>query len=293
MPDEEKLLANRWRLARELRRLREQADLSGRRLAERVGISQSKVSRIESCATIPTHAEVAAWADATGLSASAAEKLRTLVDAAYTEFHPWKSALQERVHLQHDIQEIENATGVKLVYEPSIVPGLLQIAEYARRVFTQFEPAYPAVDVPAAVAGRLDRQVALFDPARRFEFVVAEAALRFRIAPVDVMLAQLDRIESLSTLENVSIGLIPQSAPAVTHVPHGFVVFEPADDEADTLVMVETVHANLTVADPGDVELYKRQWSLLQGSATFGGSASGLLRDLAAELRALPPESVR
>ena len=39
-----------------------------------------------------------------------------------------------------------------------------------------------------------------------------------------MMASQLDRIGSLSTLENVTIGLIPQDANAVTHVPHGFVI---------------------------------------------------------------------
>src|ERR1700683_5095050 len=41
--EQDKLLSNRRRLAVELRRLRERAGLSGRQLAERIGISQSKV----------------------------------------------------------------------------------------------------------------------------------------------------------------------------------------------------------------------------------------------------------
>lgn len=292
MRDEERLLANRRRLAGELRKLRDQADLSGRQLAERVGISQSKVSRIESCTTIPTHSEVVAWAAATGLSGIAVDRLEKLVDDAYTETHPWTNVLQDRPHLQHEIQEIENRAGAKFVYEPSIVPGLLQIAEYARRVFAQFEPAYPVMDLPAVVAGRLDRQVALFERTRRFEFVLTEAALRWRIAPAEVMHAQLDRIESLSTLPNISIGLIPQNARARTHAPHGFVIFDVADGEADALVMVETVHANLTVGDPAEVALYRRQWELLKESAVYGDPARVLLRHLAAELRALPSEEV-
>jgi transcriptional regulator with XRE-family HTH domain len=288
--DQDVLLRKRRQLGGELRRLREQAGLSGRELAGLVGISQSKVSRIESGTTIPTVPEVDSWATATRAAGSAAEVLRMMTDAAYTEVHPWDDAMRERAHLQDSIQELENASGLKMIYEPLVVPGLLQTAEYARRLFTIFEPPYAERDIPAVVAGRLDRQTALFDPARRFEFLITEAALRFRPGPASMTVAQLDRIASLSTLENVEIGLIPLDAAVLTHVPHGFVIFEPADDGPDALVLVETVHANLTVSAAGHVALYRRQWSLLRESAVFGAAARDLLAAVAPTARRPSPE---
>jgi transcriptional regulator with XRE-family HTH domain len=286
--EQETLLSNRRRLAVELRRLRDRAGVSGRQLAERISISQSKVSRIESGLTIPSGPEVAAWAAAVSASETATEFLTMLTSAVYTEVHPWHAAMREQTHLQDEIQEIENRAGSVLAYESTVVPGLLQTAEYARRVFAMFEPAYAELDLPAVVAGRLDRQAALFDPARRFSFLITEGALRWRAGPPHVLLAQLDRIASLSTLENVSIGLIPHAAPARTHSPHGFVIFESIDRDGDALVMVETVHANLTVNDPVHVALYRRQWSLLAESAVFGDAARELLTVIAADIR-LPP----
>jgi transcriptional regulator with XRE-family HTH domain len=280
------LLIQRRRLSAELRRLRERAGLSGRQLAERIGVSQSKISRIESAATMPTGPEVSAWASAVSASVSATEKLLLLTDSAYTEVHAWDTALRDQTHLQDDIQEIENRTGTKLTYEPSVVPGTLQTAEYARRIFTMFEPSYAELDIPVVLAARLDRQTALFDPAQRFGFLITEAALRLRVGPPPLMASQLDRIASLSTLENVSIGLIPQDARAVTHVPHGFVIFESANREtADPLVLVETVHANLTVSKPGHVALYQRQWSLLAEMAVYDGDARDLLAAISADIR--------
>lgn len=287
------LLIKRRQLGAELRRLRERAGLSGRQLAEQVGISQSKISRIESGATMPNAPEVNAWVVAVSAPTSAVENLLMLTDAAYTEVHPWDIALRGQPHLQDDIQEIENRSGTKLDYEPFVVPGLLQTAEYARRIFTMFEPSYAELDIPAVVAGRLDRQIALFDQSQRFGFLITEAALRLRVGPLSMMLGQLDRISSLSTLENVSIGLIPQDAQVVTHVPHGFVIFESADHEAgDALVLVETVHANLTVSEPGHVELYRRQWSLLAEMAVYETGASELLAGIAADLRRAPWDDV-
>ena len=286
--EREELLSNRRRLAGEMRRLRDLSGISGRQLAERIGISQSKVSRIEAGLTVPSAPEVAAWAASVNASDTAAALLTALTEAVYTEVHPWHAALRERIHLQDEIQEIENRTRTQLAYETSLVPGLLQTAEYARRVFVMFDPAYAELDIPAVVAGRLDRQVALFDPAQRFAFLITEGALRWRIGPPPVLLSQLDRIASLGTLENVSIGLIPQAAPVLIHVPHGFVIFEPTDRDADAVVMVETVHANLTINDPLHIALYRRQWSLLEKMAVFGDAAHDLLAMIAADVRALP-----
>ena len=213
-----------------------------------------------------------------------------LADAASTEVHPWDTAMRERSHLQNDIQEIEARSRAVLVYEPTLVPGLLQTAEYARRVFAMFEPAYAEPDIARVTASRVDRQAALFDPARRFGFLITEAALRWRPGPPCLVLAQLDRIASVSTLGNVTVGVIPQSALALTHVPHGFTVIEPGDPDDDTLIFVETAHANLTVSDAGQLALYRRQWSLLEQMAAHGPDLRDLLSHIAADISALPSE---
>jgi transcriptional regulator with XRE-family HTH domain len=287
-PDQEIVLGKRRQLCGELRRLREQAGLSGRELAARMGISQSKVSRIESGTAVPSIPEVSKWAQETGAAGRTEEGLRILAEAAYTEVRSWHDAMREHGHLQNSIRELEDSTVLKLTYEPSVVPGLLQTAEYARRVFEMFQPPYDPRDIPGIVAARLERQTALFDQGRRFEFLITEAALRFQPGPPGMMAAQLDRIVSLSTLENVSVGLIPAGAQAHTHVPHGFNIFEPAAGGQDALVRIETVHAMLTVSGSGPVALYRAQWRLLGQSALFGAAARDLLGTVASEVGAPP-----
>jgi transcriptional regulator with XRE-family HTH domain len=285
--DDDVLLSRRRQLAGELRRLREQAGMSGRKLAERAGISQSKVSRIESGATLPTAAEVASWVSAIDASAAETGALKVLTDAAYTEVHPFDDILRGPVHLQRNIRDLENRSGVKLAYQPSVIPGLLQTAEYARRLLTMLRPPYPESDIPAVVAARLDRQTALFDPARKFHFLITEAALRFRLGPATMMVAQLDRIATLSTLDNVQIGLIPADAQAHTYVPHGFAIFEGVDGGPDALVLAETVHAHLTVGADGHVRLYQEHWTLLTQAAVFHDPARDLLMKVSEDMHKL------
>src|SRR5579863_6591428 len=73
------------RLAGELRRLRDLSGLSGRELARRMGTNQSRVSRIESGATVPSLPEVSAWASAIGASTGVHDSLVALAEAASTE----------------------------------------------------------------------------------------------------------------------------------------------------------------------------------------------------------------
>ncbi|MGH3906989.1 MAG: helix-turn-helix domain-containing protein, partial [Pseudonocardiaceae bacterium] len=54
------------RLGLELRGLRRDAGLTGQQLAERVGLSQSTVSRIELGQTVPSVSDVEQWVAVTG-----------------------------------------------------------------------------------------------------------------------------------------------------------------------------------------------------------------------------------
>ncbi|GGS45322.1 helix-turn-helix domain-containing protein [Actinokineospora fastidiosa] len=276
-------LPARQQLAARLRQLRELAGVSGRDLAQRVGISQPTVSRIEAGRTVPSLPVVEAWAQEVGASEETRERLAALVEATYTEVNTWRTAFGRRGHLQGDIREQEAVSQDVRVFQPSVVPGLLQTAEYARRVFSLFQLPYSDKDLAAAVAGRLERQAALYEGGRRFAFLITEAALRWRPGDARLLLAQLHRIASISTLDNVSIGLIPQDREAVTFLSHGFVIY---DGEGPS-VSVETIHANITVRDPSDVELYRARWSLLDRMAIRGDDALAFLDRIAADLRAL------
>ncbi|WUI02900.1 helix-turn-helix transcriptional regulator [Spirillospora sp. NBC_00431] len=273
--------STRDRLASELRRMRALSGLSGRDLAQRLGISQSKVSRIESGATMPSLPEVTGWAAAMDATEEATRRLVALTEAAFTEVSAWRTALRGRPHLQDQVLERENRTSRSQTFQPSVVPGLLQTAEYARRVFALFdEVPYGEEELAAAVASRLNRQLALYQDERRFEFVITEAALRWRPGPGRLLRAQIDRVASLSTLENVRIGVVPSDAEALTYVSHGFVIaYGGVEDEAQ--VTVEAAHAKLSITGPEDVALYRRRWALLSRMALFGDDARAFLARLA------------
>jgi len=276
--------APRSQLAEELRRLRVLAGLSGRGLGEQIGISQSKISRIESGQTAPSLPEVSRWAEAVGADPSTLELVLALTKAALTEIHGWQATLEQRPHLQGDIQAREDAARVTSVFEASLVPGLLQTAGYAQRVFGLAGIPYSPTALAAAVAGRMQRQLALYDTEKEFTFLITEAALRWRPGPTSTQRMQLDRIVAVSTLDNVTVGIVPLHAPARTFVSHSYVIYQAGDAEASSFVEAEMVHAGLIANDPDHVHLYKKHWAALMQMAVFGDAASHLLTSLVQEL---------
>jgi transcriptional regulator with XRE-family HTH domain len=212
------------RLGLALRGLRLDAALTGHQLAERTGLSQSTVSRIELGQAMPSMPDMEAWARATGASEGQMAEVRELAEAAAIETISWRSAARRGLpDLQHDVADLEATAATLLNFQPVIIPGLLQTAGYARQVVLS---GYPGgrPDIGAAITSRMDRQAILYDEARHFGFVIAEAALRWQIGPPALMRAQLDRVASLATLPNVDIAIIPQSSVVAAWHIHGFAI---------------------------------------------------------------------
>lgn len=272
----------RVRLGGELRRLRDLAGISGRELAKRVGISQSTLSRIEAGHVVPSLPQVLDWAREVGAEPESQHALRTLTEAAHSpEVHDWAASLAGRPHLQDDIREFEEDAHLVRNFQPSLIPGLLQTADYARRVFANFDPPYSKEDLAAALAARLHRQLVLYDTAKRFEFLITEAALRFRPGPHRVLLAQLDRIISIETLDTVTIGVIPQDIEACTTIPHGFVIYE---NEDNALASAEPIPGNMVSRGPEQVDAHRRRWDALTRMALFDSDAREFIAALRAEI---------
>lgn len=276
----------RIRLGAELRRLRKLAGQSGREVSRRTGISQANVSRIETGQVVPSLPQVAAWCEAIQAPEDVRERLAALTEAALNEVETFRAVPETGLApLQQDVRELESTTRTLRNFQPSHVPGLLQTAEYARHVL-EMALAKPPGDIAAAVDIRLERQSILADPARRFEFILTEAALRWSPVQAEpgMLAAQLDRIVAMAGLANVSIGVIPVGTPTRT-VPQGpFVLYDERYAGHRPFVVVEMPHAAVYVNDPGDIEVYRDQIAALRQSALTGADAVRAIRAIAAAL---------
>ncbi len=270
----------RARLGQELQRLRMLAGLSGVQVAQVLGVSQSTVSRMEQGLSAPTLAQIAAWADAAGASEERRALVMYLAEAVVNEvithserFASWGLAAEQEI-VQHE----EETARVLRHFQPCFIPGLLQTAEYARRILTFSDPHG---DIPQALAARLGRQQALYKPDRGFEFILTEQALRYRPGPGDVLTAQLAHLASVATLETVSIGVIPADAEMYALTQTAFILYEDRIDDRPPFVKVETPHASLSASEPADVQVYRDRLDAFRRSAVYDADAISIVRSIA------------
>jgi transcriptional regulator with XRE-family HTH domain len=259
-----------------VRTLRRNAGLTGVELARRCGVSQSRISRIETGHVIPQADEVDRLATALGADANTRTALHDQARAARSRMQSWRT-LHARGFPEHQatIARWEQAATQVRMFQPNIVPGLLQTAEYARHAI---ELATSDTDVPSAVAARMARQAILYERAKAFVFLVTEGALRWRIVPTGVHVGQLRHLASLATLANVELGIIPWRAE-VNALPNTmFMLFD------DRSAYVELMNGEVTTEDRADVAQYAEMFTALSAAARFGEDAIAELDRIASEL---------
>jgi transcriptional regulator with XRE-family HTH domain len=266
-----------------LRELRNAANLSGRQLAELLSWPASKISKLENGRQTPSDDDIRAWTRATGGEAET-EALLASLHTLEVQHAEWRRILHAGIRpRQNELADLDQQTKLFRVFESTVIPGLLQTAEYARIRFAEGIRVFNLTnDINQAVRGRIQRQEILYRQDKRFHFVLTEAALRIRLCPPEVMLGQLDRLVSLSALPSVRLGIIGFQTQYATSPWHGFWMYD-----ADR-VLVETYSAALTLAQPPEIELYARVFDELAAVASYGRAARGIINavidDLAAEV---------
>ena len=273
--------AQRGRLGSELRRVRTLAGLSGADLGRQLEVSQKTISRFERGDSLPSLPQVTAWARAAGAPTDRLTVLTGLLEAAVNEVATFRDKLtQGLAAVQLEVHELESSSGTVRNFQAGTIPGLLQTAEYASRVMEMANISNDA-NLAAAVAARLERQQALHDKSRHFEFLMTEAALRWRPGPPELLAAQLDHVAALATLATIDLGVIPMDAEMHAITRCSFILYEDRGDGQPPVVAVETPHASLYASDVADVELYRDQLALFRQSAIYGADALAFIRAIA------------
>ena len=252
-----------------LARWRKRKKMSGQELGDRVGMSQPKVSRLETGASSPDPHDVRRIAEALDLPSSEIERLVGLADRSSNQFIDWHSIEPGLVHRQHSIRTLEWSAREMRVFQPAVLPGLLQTSEYARAILTGVrlqladdQIADSALAVAEAVTARLQRSQGLNDPRRHFQFLITEAALAHQVCRPADMLAQISRVHEVAAQPNVSIRIIPNDADWPIAPFHGFVLIE------DRHVVIDLFNTALLSKGRRTTRHYRRVFDALDSVAT-------------------------
>lgn len=251
--------------------LRSNAGLRAKDLAERLSWQQSKVSKLENGKQLPSPDDVRQWAEACG-APNEADDLVDLLSEVRSVTLSWRRRVARGdASAQATHADLVNQSKVVRNFETVFVPGLLQVPDYARALLRAAYELHDieADDIDEAVAVRLQSQQALYQPDKRFQFLVAEPVLRWLVVPSDVMRTQLDRLLMAIGIPHVALGILPVGQHLDTAPQHAFVLY-------DDVAVVETFAGETTHGEE-ESALYARVMDRLWAQAVTGDDARRLI----------------
>ncbi|MET9146648.1 helix-turn-helix transcriptional regulator [Streptomyces sp. NPDC004042] len=237
---------NRRRLRIELRKARENAGLTQRDATKALEWSLSKLIRIEAGTVSLGVTDLRALLQLYEVTDAAL--VADLEDAARgSKGQSWWAQYSDVVSPQYALYlGYEGSADTIRMYNPTILPGLVQTEDYATALLSALGPESllrQQVDL------RLSRQERFFDGSDgpRIDIVLDEAAVRRQVGGPAVMRRQIDHLLSLTEHPRTNLRVLPFSAGAHFSVATPFILLSFRDD--DDLLYVEGPGGGLSSRD--------------------------------------------
>jgi len=242
--------------------------MTGDQVAERVGWSASKLSRIENAHTVPGDAEIRQLLDLYDVEGHYADELFALAQEAAGR--GWWETYSPTLPPDYAwLIGLEAEAQAALSWEPLIVPGLLQTGDYAREVtngyLERIDPVPPS-ETRRRVEARLARQRVLTrDNPLRLSVVLDQSVLHRRFGDRSVMRSQIKRLLDLSERDNISLRILqldgrhPIGTGAFALLQFG----EVHDVAYQDVVYIENLTGGRYVEEEDEVFRYRRAFDRL------------------------------
>lgn len=247
-------------------------------VAKRTGLTQARLSRAENGNALLTPDEVGQLGR---LYAAPEEQLADLVQlaqAAQAGYVDARVVLQggATANLQRRFATLERNASEVRAFQPAMVLGVLQTADYASVVFDT-DPQ------DSLVAERLRRQRRLLeDHKRRWVLIQTEGSLRWHARSPELMARQIDHIIELSRLPNVELGVIDWATTISVFPSTAFHLYD------RTTAVVGTNDGIAIMTDARAVADYRTLFDQLRAAADFGHDARATLARIAVSYRSMP-----
>jgi transcriptional regulator with XRE-family HTH domain len=258
----------------ELRRWRTGAGLSQEQLGQRLGYSGAQVDKVETGERVPSQDFAQncdrALPDAAGLFVRIYALARRLDGPGYPSwFTEWLEAERRATSLRW--------------WEPMLIPGLLQTADYARTLFRASQSASTTEDeIDELVSARIERQGILDHPRPPELWVVLDEAVLHRlIGSRKVMYDQLLYLADTSCRLNVTVQIVPAAVGAHSGLLGAFIVA--AFDGAPSILYAETAVEGQTIEKSALVGKAALAFDRLRADALPRGAARDLIGKVAEE----------
>ncbi|MFD5509363.1 helix-turn-helix domain-containing protein [Streptomyces sp. NPDC127051] len=269
---------SRRRLGSELRRLREISGMTTQQVAERLLISQPKISLLENGRRLVKPRDVRDLCGLYGVQDQ--RRVDHLMQLARESGQQgWWNSYGDIPYGAYIGLEAE-AAAIRL-YEPLVIPGLLQTPAYARAVIAGTIPRITAEQAAARLQVRLRRQDRLGAPRHplRLWAVLDESALRRVVGSREVMREQLDHLTRLSAQPHITVQVLPHDVGAHPGVSGQFLLLDFAGATDASVVYLERFTSDLYLEKRSDARLYGDMYAHLQAQALSPGSTRHLVNE--------------
>lgn len=270
----------RRRLGQELRRLRELKGMTAEEVAERLLVSQSKISRLENGRRSISQRDVR---DLCGVYEVEDNRIvESLMQMAKdSRQQGWWHAFGDIPYSVYIGLETDAAS--LRVYEPQVVPGLLQTRGYAEALITGALPETSPTDVEKRVSVRVRRQERVNAPEQplRLWAVIDESALRRVVGGKELMREQLEFLVELSQLPHVTVQVLPFEMGAHPGISGHYAILEFPDATDSSVVYIEGVTSDLYLEKANDVQKYSVMYEHLRAQALNADQTREFISDIA------------
>ncbi|HVB42920.1 MAG TPA: helix-turn-helix transcriptional regulator [Streptosporangiaceae bacterium] len=271
-------------LGRQLQALREKAGLSYEQAADAILSSAWTIRRMERAEGGLKPLTVKSLLQAYGVTDPA--EIGTFVSLARQAskagwWHSYDDVLPPWFKIAVGLEE---SASLIRAYQPQVVPGLLQTADYARAITAASFPAALGADTERRVALRLARQELLTRPgAPRYWVVLDETVLRRPVGGPPVMRAQISRLIGASALPNVTIQVIPFAAGWHPALYGMFTLFRFPGSELPDIVYCEGLTSASYLDKPAETARYAEALDRMCAQAASPDQTITILRNLMKE----------
>lgn len=274
------------RLARMLRRLREDVGFTIDEVAEQLDLSPSTLSRIETAQVSVRTTDLRLLLDIYKVTGAQRDQLLQL--ARERRKQPWWNQYKDLPYVA--LASLERGTAEILQYSVQLVPGLLQTEAYAREVLKAIPPAH-GVNIERILEFRIKRQELLTDAqAPRLWVVLDEAVLRRTVGEEQVMHKQLERLINAASLPNVTLQVLPFSVGIHAGMDGEFTILSYADPADPDVVYLETTAGQHFDESTDVTRRYNSVFDQLRAAALNPAESIRALANAKHDLRLKPQE---
>ncbi|MFE0027107.1 helix-turn-helix domain-containing protein [Amycolatopsis sp. NPDC059021] len=269
------------RVSAELRALRIERGVTCLEVADALGCSESKISRMETGVRGLYPDEVSAIL---GFLRAPADKRKELLDllrrGEERNWHEVSGAMSpmwaELIRFEQDAVAIRN-------YEPLMIPGLAQTSDYTRALMWRLNPGLSEADVEKRVSLRRSRQRILGrHGAPDVRLIVEETTLRRTVGDTSIIRAQLEHLLALNRRSTVTVRVVPFSVGA--HPGHEGPVMLLDYLAEPTFAYAETRALNSFLEDGSPVDRIKSAWRQICSAALSVEDSARLIASVLGDL---------